>query len=291
VAKPIWRGRLLEILAAALAGDEDASARMIVPASARAAKGRVLVVEDSDINAEVACEMLSAAGYTVDRVADGGAAVEAALGSSYDTILMDCQLPILDGFEATRRIREGERAARRQRPALIIALTASATKDDHERCLASGMDDFLAKPLDGEHLRRLLSDRSAPRAASTLPAGPAPADHPVADLTRALSRVRGNTDLLGRLAVQLHAVVPSTLDELRSALGARDTARARFLAHRLTGQVATFEAAVVVTGLEALRDAVADGRWSDADRKLGEIEVNAGRLLREIDPHAQDGRR
>jgi hypothetical protein len=155
------------------------------------------------------------------------------------------------------------------------------------------MDDFLAKPLDGEHLRRLLSHRSEPRAASTPPAQPVHAggsadsagsapQPPVADLTRALSRVRGNADLLGRLALQLQAVVPSTIHELWSALGSRDAARARFLAHRLTGQVATFEAAVVVNGLEALRDAVADGRWSDAERKLGESEANAGRLLHEI---------
>jgi len=106
---------------------------------------RLLLAEDNPINQKVALAMLSSSGYAVDTVVDGVAAVEAALARRYDAILMDCQMPFLNGFEATAAIRLHD-GAERHTP--IIAMTAGARPEDRESCLANGMDSYLSKPVD-----------------------------------------------------------------------------------------------------------------------------------------------
>jgi CheY-like chemotaxis protein len=120
----------------------------------------VLVAEDNKINALLACSLLSKLGHRPTVVADGGEAVAAwraaqAGGAAYDLILMDVQMPGIDGLEATRQIRAAEAGARRTP---IVALTANAYAEDRETCLAAGMDDFLVKPLDRERLAAMLAE-------------------------------------------------------------------------------------------------------------------------------------
>ena len=121
---------------------------------------RVLLVEDSPVNSEVATIMLQQMGLTVRRAEDGRQAVAAATSGTFDLILMDCQMPEMDGFEATRRIVAHERAQHLAHTP-IIALTANAIRGDREACLAAGMDDYLAKPFLREDLAALL-DRWLP---------------------------------------------------------------------------------------------------------------------------------
>ncbi|MCC6536913.1 MAG: PAS domain-containing protein [Bryobacterales bacterium] len=111
---------------------------------------RILLVEDNLVNQRVALTMLRRQGATVDLAENGLVALSKAVSGSYDAILMDCHMPELDGFEATRRIRESEPAAARRVP--IIAMTASAMADDRDRCFASGMDDFISKPVQSRRL-------------------------------------------------------------------------------------------------------------------------------------------
>jgi PAS domain S-box-containing protein len=106
---------------------------------------RVLLADDARINQLVGVAMLERLGCRVDVVTNGAEAVDAVLGNHYDVVLMDCLMPVMDGYEATARIRSAEEGCRRTP---IIALTASAMVGDRERCLAAGMDDYLAKPLD-----------------------------------------------------------------------------------------------------------------------------------------------
>lgn len=121
-------------------------------------KLRALVVEDSEINAEVAGELMRSVGIEVDFAVNGALAVAAALAQRYDFILMDCQLPEMDGFEATRRIRAHECAGTISGPRLpIVALTASATTNDLDACLAAGMDSYVTKPVDPDHLFEAIS--------------------------------------------------------------------------------------------------------------------------------------
>jgi PAS domain S-box-containing protein len=122
-------------------------------AIAVASPARILLVEDNVANQEIALAMLGRLGYSVELAATGAAAIEAARETAYDVILMDLQLPGLDGMEATARIRAGETPDRR---AVIVALTANATSEDRARCLAADMDDYLPKPVRLATMRAML---------------------------------------------------------------------------------------------------------------------------------------
>ena len=132
------------------------AATALVPApDGRHAHGRLLLAEDNPINTKVAVAMLSGAGYQVDTVLDGAAAVRAVQAQAYDAILMDCQMPEMNGFEATAAIRAHEEGSTRRTP--IIALTAGARREDRDMCLAEGMDGYLAKPLSKDALLTLVA--------------------------------------------------------------------------------------------------------------------------------------
>lgn len=111
----------------------------------------MLVAEDNEINRMVVVGMLEHLGYAADIAHDGAEALELLRAQDYLAVLMDCQMPVMDGYDATRAIRNHEPGSRR---IPIIALTASATKGERERCLDAGMDDFLTKPVDVRSLKR-----------------------------------------------------------------------------------------------------------------------------------------
>jgi CheY-like chemotaxis protein len=118
--------------------------------------GEILVVDDNDLNQELAVAMLKNLGCRAARAAGGKEAIEAVLRKRYDLVLMDCQMPGIDGFDATRTIRENEARSKDSTRQIIVALTAHAMREDRERCLAAGMDDYLAKPLTFEALTAVL---------------------------------------------------------------------------------------------------------------------------------------
>jgi CheY-like chemotaxis protein len=113
----------------------------------------ILLAEDNVVNQKVACRILEKLGYRIDVAADGQAAFEAWQSGRYHLILMDCQMPVMDGYETTRKIREHEAGARR---IPIIALTAHAMKGADNECRAAGMDDYLSKPIDRDQLQKAL---------------------------------------------------------------------------------------------------------------------------------------
>ena len=159
--KPIKRGLLRGCLIALRGG--IAAERPTLPILTRFTieeklrdRSRILLVEDNIVNQKVATAMLAKQGYRVDVAGNGKEALDALPQKTYGLVLMDCQMPVMDGFDATRRIRAGE-AGEPNRNIPIIAMTANAMTGDQERCLAAGMDDYLAKPVSKDKLNAMIA--------------------------------------------------------------------------------------------------------------------------------------
>jgi len=166
LTKPVRTSRLRTVLCALL-GQTAPSRDSGTPCQTRAdheieqrQRLRVLLAEDNPINQKVALMMLAKMGYRADAVANGLETLQALQHISYDVILMDCQMPEMDGYEATRKIREREREEGRS-PVRIIAMTAHAMQGDRDQCIAAGMDDYLSKPVRASELQQVL-ERACP---------------------------------------------------------------------------------------------------------------------------------
>jgi CheY-like chemotaxis protein len=289
--KPLWKKDLLRVLRAALderpvpsVREPGAGASSSPPESAR--DGRILIVEDSQINAEVAGEILRSAGYAFDISADGVLAVDAVKSRPYALVLMDCQLPEVDGYEATRRIRAMERRGETASPGgtiPIVALTASATKEDLDRCFAAGMDDYVSKPVDARRLLAIIGDRLHPGARSAaLASTPQPPAQPVANIARAVERLAGDRALFERIAALFAQGAPAARAKLRAAVEARDRREVLFATHRLKGQASTFGGEALGATVDALGESASADEWDKTDKLLVTAEKELERLLRAL---------
>jgi CheY-like chemotaxis protein/HPt (histidine-containing phosphotransfer) domain-containing protein len=160
LTKPLRRSQLLNCVTRAMVaapdpGLEDTAIRSVPTAPARAYVPKILLVEDNPVNREVAVGMLESLGCIAHAAENGWLALEAINNDAYDAVLMDCQMPVMDGLTATAELRRREQNAGGARLP-IIALTANAMEGDRERCLAAGMDDFLSKPFSQQQLAALL---------------------------------------------------------------------------------------------------------------------------------------
>jgi CheY-like chemotaxis protein/HPt (histidine-containing phosphotransfer) domain-containing protein len=253
LVKPVRQSELYNCLITVLGvatAELEATRETLPYATREEGKGvRVLVAEDNAVNQQVAVLMLQARGYTVDVVNNGREALEALARADYDAILMDCQMPEMDGFEATAQIRAREGSARHTP---IIALTAHALRGEREKCLAAGMDDYLAKPLTPDALyatlrRWLPTARATVTEARVAPeVSPMDETEPILNL-RVLENFRqlqisGEPDLLHQLIDLYLADVPERLNVLRQALAQGDAARLAQTAHSLKGSSANIGA-------------------------------------------------
>jgi PAS domain S-box-containing protein len=214
---------------------------------------RLLLVEDNVINQQVALGLLENMGYAVDVANDGLEAVDAAGQHTYDAILMDCQMPRLDGYEAARRIRLHEPD---EQHVPIIALTAAAMKGDRERCLAAGMDDYVAKPVSTSAISAALrrcTGHDAPDATAVRPAVTTsePSLAPVIDW-QAVHELTSMDNLFERSCERFLDSGPRELGDLRTALEHQDFATAQALSHKLKGAAAVMGAARLAAALTLL---------------------------------------
>ncbi|MEP6883460.1 MAG: response regulator [Gammaproteobacteria bacterium] len=201
--------------------------------SARGSAPKILLVEDNPVNREVAVAMLENLGCVIDSAENGRVAVEASQSGTYDVVLMDCQMPTMDGLTATGKIREREQTSGAARLP-IIALTANAMEGDRERCLAAGMDDFLSKPFTQQQLATLLRRWLALRAL------PEPERRDMSRVPLIDSAVLRNIAALAKPAL-LNSMIDLYLQHSPRLLGAIETAAANMQEEALSQAVHTLK--------------------------------------------------
>ncbi len=235
----------------------------------------VLLVDDNDINQEVACELLEAAGVRVDVAGNGAQCLQKVAQNAYDAVLMDCQMPVMDGYETTRRLRAMSRFAALP----VIAMTANAMVGDKEKCLAAGMNDFIAKPIDVEQLFLVLARWAKPKPPALQDNNPgdsvASVDVDVdvdlngdvdasqgvvptiqgLQIEGALRRMGGNAKLLHKLLDRFRLTQRDAVQRIAQALALNDITTAMREAHTLkglAGNIGAFELVECAAQLEAL---------------------------------------
>ena len=243
LVKPVLGAELREALLRHLAGVEPRPAAEPRTSAALVSSRRVLVVEDNPVNQLVAVGLLEALGYTARTAEDGVEALEALQQEPFDAVLMDVQMPRMDGYTATRAIRTAENGGERLP---VIAMTASAVEGERERCLAAGMDDFLTKPVDPSALAAVLDlwmpdgDPAGARNLTLVSIPPTPDSELLEGLAlERLDELRdldpGNTTYLDRAIGNFVANTPGTLDTIRAAAEAGDAAVLKQVSHKLAG--------------------------------------------------------
>lgn len=252
--KPVTPSMLFDSVVQATSGDQESERQIkAVTASARDLGSlhgaRVLLVEDNELNRDVALGLLEDAQLSISRAEDGQVAVQMIEKNDYDLVLMDMQMPVLDGVSATMRIRANPRF----RSLPIIAMTANAMASDREKCLQAGMNDHLAKPIDPDKLfdalLRWIPSRGyvAPTSEGTPPASaPVEASGSLViagiDTSTALRRTGGNRKRYESLLARFAASQSAAPSQIRAALATEDTMAARRIAHSLKGASANLGA-------------------------------------------------
>ncbi len=241
LTKPVRQWELREAILGVLGMEQqkDDSVKLLTRHTLRQTRRRlrVLLAEDNAINRELVVRLLSNRGHTVVVAANGKQAVSALETQSFDAVLMDVQMPEMDGFEATAAIRQKEKAIGTHVP--IIALTAHAMKGDRERCLAGGMDGYVSKPVQAEELIKAVEGLGG-----NSPATGQASDHTreVLDRELALARVDGDDGLLADLAKLFCEESPKLLFAVEDAVARKDAAALKRAAHSLKGSMSTFAA-------------------------------------------------
>jgi signal transduction histidine kinase/CheY-like chemotaxis protein/HPt (histidine-containing phosphotransfer) domain-containing protein len=297
VAKPLRVSNLFDAMMRASTmgrgpGPAAPSKPVMVTARPKAVRrARVLVAEDNEINQIVASEILSKAGFVCQIVNDGAAAVKAVQNRAYDVVLMDCHMPVMDGFHATKKIREWESQRESQAaPAKrlpIIALTANALKSDRDECIAAGMDDFISKPLNRDALIELLNrhvasggqnDGAAPTEAE--PQGDALDALPPFDMCSLLDRCMGNRELRASLLDKFTAQAGDLLRQMAESARADDLAKLNLYSHTLKGSAANMSAPAVGELAQKIESLAKSGQGEDLQSQLNQLECEIDRCVR-----------
>jgi two-component system sensor histidine kinase/response regulator len=247
LTKPVKQSQLYDCLATVLgAADPSVKAPEIALVTRhtinelRRREVRILMAEDNATNRQVALKLLEKSGFRADAVADGRQAVEALQTGSYDIVLMDVQMPVMDGFEATRAIRSGETKVPNPRIP-IIAMTAHAMKGDRERCLEAGMDDYISKPISPQALAEALekwldlAHEQSPRLPAPRGAAEPTAGLLVFDRPALLARLMGDEVLVKEITAGFLADMPKQIHMLKKLIDKGDAGSAGGQAHAIKG--------------------------------------------------------
>ncbi len=251
---------------------------------------RLLIVEDNPVNQEVALLMLEAIGLNADSAANGALALEtlraAQVEAPYWLILMDCQMPEMDGYETSRRIRAGE-AGERYRHTPILAMTANALKGDKEKCLAAGMNDYISKPVDAAALTQKLQ---AWLTAGALLSGGLDSEQdeiqeenesaPLWDEAALLKLLNGRTDRVKHLLGVFCQQIPVYLADMQYALENRDYEQAGFIAHAIKGSASQLQSAQLGYYAQKIERQLKAGQHEEALALFGKLMTQSHQLIR-----------
>ena len=264
LVKPVKPAELNRAIAAALPNDSelkpldrtpDERHRAAPDAWAAIPPLRILLAEDNAVNQRVVVRLLEKQKHQMTVTNDGAQALAAFDRGTFDLVLMDVQMPEMDGFEATRLIREREAGSGKRTP--IVAMTAHAMKGDRERCIAAGMDDYVSKPVQRAELMRVLL-----WAAGGLPVVKREPMPPVAaslDRAGAIERLGGDEELFAEVAGLFLVDAPRLLDEIRQAIAAGDTGSVHRAAHGLKGAAGYVGGKPTADAAQDLENAAAAG--------------------------------
>lgn len=275
LAKPIRRSALHSAIKTALR-QPDEGELACEPSSRKARpsrKFRVLVAEDNLVNQKLAARILERAGHTPIVLGNGQEAVTALQKEKFDIVLMDVQMPVMGGFEATRLIREREASTGKRTP--IIAVTARAMKGDREACLAAGMDGYIPKPIQSKKLMELIAELTGASSQSAADADVEPIGgngDGVLDENALLTTVGGNRELAGELAQIFLQELEPRIQEMASAIREGDADRLQFAAHALRGSAASLSATQVTASATALEAMARKGDLSMAESVFACLE-------------------
>jgi PAS domain S-box-containing protein len=290
LTKPVRQWELREAILSVLGMDQQKSesAKLLTRHTLSQTRRRlhVLLAEDNTINRTLVVRLLSKRGHSVVVASTGKQAVSAHETQAFDVVLMDIQMPEMDGFEATAAIRQKEKAMGKHIP--IIALTAHAMKGDRERCLAGGMDGYVSKPVQAEELIQAvegLDDNShAARKTSDLTSE-------VIDREEALARVDGDEGLLADLAKLFCEESPKLLSAVRDAVAKGDTAALKRAAHSLKGSMSTFAARDATEAALRLEEFASEGDLVHAEGAYRLLATQVDRLKQALETLSSGSRR
>jgi two-component system sensor histidine kinase/response regulator len=278
LGKPIRQSQLYNSLVNALAGrpvrvPHEERRRATAPASIAPLRPlRILVAEDNVVNQKVARLLLKQLGQRADLATNGLEAVRALQRQHYDVVLMDCQMPEMDGFDATREIRQ---QIPLQHQPYIVAMTANALEGDREGCLNAGMDDYLAKPVDRERLRAILAEVCS---RDTDGADGPDRDHAVLHVLRDAVGADGAAEVVDAMVEDAARL----LDALEESLETRDPAALRLVAHTMKSNSATVGADALTALLAELEELAATGTTDGAAEKAAHSGARYRRLMEDL---------
>ena len=242
---------------------------------------RVLLAEDNRINQMVAVALLKMMGLAVDVVADGSEAVKALEQTPYDLVLMDCHMPVMDGYEATRTIRDpNSKVLNHAVP--IVAMTANAMQGDREKCLAAGMDDYTTKPVSMEDLQKALARITLKQKTEiAVPKEMKERDGAsvLCNRDELLERFEGDEKFINEIISLSLKDLPLRLAELSRFMGQQEYTSARLEAHTIKGIAANISAASTDSSAAALENDLATGTPANAERLLAELGARISELL------------
>lgn len=273
--KPVKQSDLLEAIGAALeAAPPRTPRRDAVPEDEPVAVAslRILLAEDGVINQQVAVRLLEERGHSVEVVNNGRAALEQVAAKPFDVVLMDVQMPDMDGLEATAAIRRAETLTGEHIP--IVAMTAHAMQGDRDRFLAAGMDGYVAKPVRPHELYAAVEEFGPHAEAGLL----APTDVPF-EWDAALESVGGDEAMLRELAEMFFAECPKLMEQIREHIASADGPELRRAAHTLKGSAHVFGAEGVAEAAHRLEEIGREEAFADAAEALALLEDEVARLL------------